>query len=139
MSKRSETEARYARYQEALNHAYVAASAAQAGKVEDMNALNCGFAWVIVHDASFARWCRTNAKRCLAKAVEFAVDSPMRSVWNKTARNYGSKATYAGWQFWKPGSFDGQDVDIHLTGAKAFSDSLAQSLQIRCEVGSRLD
>lgn len=117
---RIERLARYARYATALNNAYNAASAAQSGMVENMRALDCGFAWVIVHDNAFMKWCRDCAK-------------------STNDRKYGSKHWAAGWSFWCPGSFNGQSVGIHETGAKAFSNSLAHELQIRCEFGSRLD
>lgn len=136
MSKHNERLARYARYSTALQNAHNAASAAQAGKVENMNALDCGFAWVVVHDRAFQAWCRDCAK------VHEAAWSEARKAGDtldKSRGYYGSKHYAAGWSFWCPGSFNGQSVGIHELGAKAFRDSLAHELQIRCESGSRLD
>lgn len=114
-------------YATALRNAYAAADAAQAGMVEDTRALNCGFAWVVVHDRAFMTWCRKQIANC-------EIDGRKHE-----ARRYGDKHHAAGWCFWKPGSFNGQQVDIHEAGAKAFSETLAHELQIRTEWGSRLD
>lgn len=124
---RIERLARYARYSTALHNAYKAADAAQAGMIENMNALDCGFAWVVVHDNAFMKWCRDNCE---------GVGKPDTG---KPRGYYGSKHWASGWSFWCPGSFHGQSVGIHEAGARAFSNSLAHELQIRCEFGSRLD
>lgn len=118
---------RHARYQTALDNAYAAAAAAQAGLVENTRALNCGFAWVVTHDRAFNGWCRNRLN------AETAIGYP------KGRNYYGSNHHAAGWCFWKPGTFAGQQVDIHEKGAKAFSESLAHELQIRTEWSSRLD
>ena len=123
MSKQTEINARYARYADALIAAHAAADHAQAGMVENMNAMDCGFAWVVVHDRAFARWCAANSKDGNTAARRF----------------YGRKNHDTGWCFWKPGSFKGQSIGIHEAGARAFRDSLAFDLQCRVEMSSRLD
>ena len=124
------TNAKHTAFAAALTKAYAAADAAQAGKVEDTRSLNCGFAWVVVHDRAFMTWCR---KQIEQEKLRLCMG------YTRATRRYGDKHHAAGWCFWKPGSFSGQQVDIHLAGAVAFSDTLAHELQIRCEVGSRLD
>lgn len=118
---------RYKAYQRALDEAYVDADRAKARMVEDTETLNCGFAWVTVHDRAFMAWCRKRFEECVA------LGRP-RAAWR-----YGSKSLTGGWQFWCPGQSTAQAVAIHRDGAKAFSDSLAHTLQIRCEWSSRLD
>jgi hypothetical protein len=121
MTKATERDARYARYLEVLTAAHAAADNAQAGMVENMNAFDCGFAWAIVHDQAFSRWCAAKAKESGNRAF------------------YGSKHYSTGWSFWKPGRFNGQSIGIHEAGARAFRDSLAHALQCNVEMGSRLD
>lgn len=143
------TAERYAQFQTALDAAYQAASDAQQGLVEDMNAFDCGFAWVVVSDSSFMAWCRRTIKMLneQAKAVELkdanGVDTLCQSAeyieFRNRTRLYGDKHYPSGWCFWKPGSFNGQSVGIHEKGAKAFSESLARSLGISCSWSSRLD
>jgi len=120
MSKKSEINARYARYEDALLAAHKAAEHAQVGMVD---AFACGFAWVVVHDRAFARWCAANSKEGNSAARRF----------------YGSKHHDTGWCFWKPGNFNGQSIEAHEAGARAFRDSLAFDLQCRVEMSSRLD
>lgn len=112
-------------YQKILDEAHAAAAAAQAGMVENQMALNCGFAWVTVDGTDgLARYCRNAIKAAGGE--------------HKAPRGLGSKGYPRGWQFWKPGSFNGQQVDIHEAGAHAFRDKLAE-YGIRAEAGSRLD
>lgn len=94
-----------------LDAAYDAANAAQVGKVENMNALDCGFAWVEVLPGNhpFVSWCKRQIK-----AAEL----------DSQARRYGSRHSTA-WTFWKPGNFTGQSISIHKAGADAFRDALA--------------
>lgn len=127
MSSRREAALRHARYQTALDNAYAAASEAQKGLVENMNAFDCGFAWVVTRDQSFNGWCRKQAKELEAKGER------------GKARLYGSKHYAGGWSFWCPGNFNGQSVGIHEKGAKAFSESLARELGFYVEHASRLD
>ncbi|MDB5177503.1 MAG: hypothetical protein JWN75_1171 [Candidatus Saccharibacteria bacterium] len=127
-------EIKYQVFQGALDRAHAAASAAQVGMVEDMNAFDCGFAWVVVHDLSFMNWCR---KQIVACDLNEANDTP--SKLHAAKAFYGSKNWSTGWCFWKPGDFSGQSVGIHEAGARAFRDSLARDLNIRCETGTRLD
>ena len=104
-----------------LAEAYAAADLAQAGKVEDLNAFDCGFAWVTIDGTSpLARWCRQQSN-------------------GERNRQYGSKGYPTGWQFWCPGNFNGQSIGIHEAGAKAFQDVLALKYNIRADVGSRYD
>lgn len=118
---------RYKAYERALREAYEAADRAKADMVEDKQALNCGFAWVTVHDRAFMTWCRKQGD-------EHQANGDPKLSWR-----YGSKSQTGGWQFWCPGRSNAQSVDIHQAGAKAFSESLAHALQIRCEWSSRLD
>lgn len=107
-----------------LSSAYKAAADAQAGLVEDMNALDCGFAWVTVKgNTAFAKWCKQQADAASDRWV---------------ARNYGSKGYPKGWKFWCPGSFGGQSMPIHLAGAEAFAYVL-QANNIEADVGCRYD
>ena len=107
-----------------LAEAHQAASDAQRNEVEQMNHFNCGFAWVTVDGRHpLVRWCRQQSSP-KAVGTEF--------------RMYGSKGYPKGWQWWCPGSFRGQDVDIHRKGAQAFADKLAE-YGITATVDSRLD
>lgn len=113
---------RYAAYELALTAAHLMARAAQTGMTENMNACDCGFAWVTVHDRAFQAWCSKRAKETGNKHF------------------YGSKHWQGGWQFWKPGNAPVQSVGIHEAGAKAFRDTLATKLNLsQCYMGSRLD
>lgn len=108
-------------FEKILDEAHAAASMAQVGMIENMNALDCGFAWVTLGgNEPLVRYCRSLAKK------------------NGDRRRYGSKGYPNGWQWWCPGDFNGQSIGIHETGAKAFRDMLAL-YGIRADVGSRLD
>lgn len=126
-------------FQAILTEAHAAASKAQEGMVENMNALDCGFAWVVVDGMDpLARACRKAIK---AKAGEYEktgiprpadkADQDMRGFW-------GSKGYPTGWQFWSPGHAPVQAVGIHEAGAKAFALKLGE-YGIRAEWRSRLD
>jgi hypothetical protein len=118
---------KYKAFQKALDDAHTAASAAQSSMVEDVNAFNCGFAWVTVHDRSFNMWCHRQASELVKSG-------------DKSGRHrYGGYGHPSGRQFWCPGNSTAHSVDIMVAGAKAFSESLSHSLQIRCEWSSRLD
>ena len=105
-------------YSLVLFKAHATAEVAVAG-LPDTGA--CGFAWVVIPGTDpLARYCRAKTKG------------------GSTSRIYGSKGTTKGWQFWKPGGFDGQAVDAHEAGAAAFRDVLA-SYGISATLGSRLD
>ena len=127
MANKNEAVARHQRYQTALDNAYAAASEAQKGLVENMNAFDCGFAWVVTRDLAFNTWCRKQGKELVAKGD------------HRSARRYGSKHYAGGWSFWCPGNFNGQSVGIHEKGAKAFSETLARELGFYVEHSSRLD
>lgn len=129
----------YADFQLALDRAHVAAAQACEKEKDHPERLDCGMAWVVVTDRAFMGWCRRNRDRCLGQAATYTRGSVEFSVWNSSARKYGDKHHAAGWCFWKPGEFVGQSVSGHEAGAKAFRDSLAQSLGIYVEMGSRLD
>lgn len=108
-----------------LKAAHAAASKAQEGMVEDMNALDCGFAWVTISGREpLARHCRTRVKAAGGES--------------KARREYGSKGWPSGWQWWCPGGAPVQAIGIHEAGARAFRDKLAE-FGIRADVGSRLD
>lgn len=130
---------RHEEFQSALNRAHAAAAQACEKEQDHPERLDCGFAWCVVLDRSFMGWCRRERERCLAKAAEFKHGTVEYSAWNQSANKYGDKHHAAGWCFWKPGGFNGQSVTGHEAGAKAFRDSLAQSLGIYVETGSRLD
>lgn len=110
-------------YETILDEAHEAArKAVNAMGPENMHALDCGFAWVTIDgNDPLARHCRKQLK-----------ESPTMR------RTYGDKGYPKGWQFWKPGDFDGQAVGHHEAGARAFRDKLAE-YGIRADVGSRLD
>lgn len=124
MSKATDKTDRYARYSATLAAAYDAADRAQSDMVENMRALDCGFAWVVVRDTAFMTWARAQSK-----AAPFA----------GSTKYYGSKHYAGGWCFWCPGSFNGQSIGIHEAGARAFRDIMAHGLQCNVEFGSRLD
>ena len=112
-------------YEAILTEAHAAADAAQAGMVEDMNAFDCGFAWVTIDgNEPLAKFCRKAAK------------SGGRDY---DRRRYGDKGYPKGWQFWGPGAFNGQAIGIKVAGANAFRDVLSLKYQIRADVGSQYD
>lgn len=115
-----------------LEAAHLAASLAVQAEVaarpEDLNALDCGFAWVVVDGTSpLARFCRARLKQ--------ETDRTARA---RASRTLGDKGYPTGWQFWKPGDFPGQSVRVHRVGAEAFAAKLAE-FGISATVGSRLD
>lgn len=77
----------------------------------------CGFAWVTVKPARgpFIAWCK-----------------------KQTGHEFGSSGTYGGWQFWGPGKYRGQSMDVKEEGARAFADVLKQH-GLKVSVGSRAD
>lgn len=112
-------------FQEACDAARLAVKAEIAREPENENTLDCGFAWVTVPgNEGLARWCRDQKKRWKGSQIE--------------AAKFGDKGYPSGWQFWKPGNFNGQSIRIHEVGAKAFRDVLARH-GIRADVGSRYD
>jgi hypothetical protein len=114
-----------------LTEATAAAEAAIAAKgPENMNALDCGFAWVNISGTEpLARYCRKmiNASGANATPANLAA-----------LRKYGGKGYPSGWEFWKPGGFNGQAIGHHEAGARAFNEVLARH-NIRGTVGSRYD
>ena len=130
---------RHAAYEAALNKAYDAARAAQRGAVEDPNALDCGFAWVVVYDISFMAWCRKKKAEMDTVVKQVPSGFSNAAILTGCDRYYGTKSTETGRTFWKPGGFPGQAISIHEAGARAFRDTLTHALQIRVEMGSRLD
>ncbi len=126
-------------YEAILTEAHAAAAKAQEGMVENMNALDCGFAWVVIDGQdALARACRkaigAKSKELEAQGVSRPADRAdqvMRGFW-------GSKGYPTGWQFWSPGNAPVQAVGIHEAGAKAFAIKLGEH-GIRAEWRSRLD
>lgn len=109
-------------FEKIIDEALAAASAAQEGMIENPNALDCGFAWVVLGgNEPIARFCRAALNR-----------NP------NERRRYGSKGYPTGWQWWCPGDFNGQSIGIHEAGARAFRDTLAL-YGIRADMCSRLD
>lgn len=118
-----------------LSEAHDAARAAVIAKgPENMNAFDCGFAWVTLHPAThpLARHCRASLKRIREKDAGHGTLSQM------AGRIYGDKGYPNGWQWWEPGDFRGQAIGHHLAGAHAFRDVLLR-YGINAEVGSRYD
>lgn len=128
MSKetKAQREQRYARYEIALGDAHIAARKAQIGMHEGRG-LDCGFAWCVAYDPTFQAWCRKRARENGSKAAPPSV------------HYYGSKHYATGWCFWNPGNYPGQSIGVKEAGARAFRDALVHALQIRVEMGSRLD
>jgi hypothetical protein len=105
---------------------------------ENMNALDCGFAWVEIDGRHpFVNWCRKNYK-IIQKDIDAETDEKMKQLLRHHHRMFGSKGVYRGWQFWCPGEFNGQAIGHHRAGAHAFNDVLAKE-GIVGTVGSRYD
>lgn len=149
LSKRAmEAAAKRAYFEAILDEAHAAAKAAvDAMGPEDRNALDCGFAWVTVDGMEpLARYCRDKAKEIEVERTNAAARAIVGgdSVHNANvpyvvkARKYGSKAHPKGWQWWKPGGFNGQAIGHHEAGAKAFRDVLAKH-NIVGTTGTRYD
>lgn len=119
-------------YQKILDAAYAAANKAQEGQIDR---LACGFAWVTIDGRSpLAAFCRKKIREAGAR-----LEGREKRIAEQNAEQfYGSKGAIRGWQFWKPGSFQGQSIDVHEMGARAFRDVLAEN-GYSAEVGSRLD
>lgn len=99
---------------------------------ENPNAMDCGFAWVVLRPGThpLARHCRNALK---------SFDQHANTAAKRAAnRRYGDKHWAGGWQWWEPGDFNGQAIGHHLAGAHAFRDVLL-SWGINAEVGSRYD
>lgn len=91
----------------------------------------CGFAWATIPgNEALARHCRAQ----IAKLNKQHGGNPPRSLTLK----YGSKGYPSGWQFWNPGGYMGQRIEVKEFGAAAFRDELAAA-GIRADTGSRLD
>ena len=116
-----------------LEEAHEAAEMAELKEIairpENPYALDCGFAWVTIDGNSpLARFCRKKM-RGYGKGKD-----NYREAWIK----YGDKGYPSGWQWWKPGEFNGQSIRIHEVGSRAFRDVLA-NYGYAATVGSRLD
>lgn len=121
-------------FNEILTAAHAAAAAAVAAEVaarpESETDFDCGFAWVTVDGTSpIARHCR--------QALKDPTTKPPHQIKGDRSR-YGDKGYPKGWQWWKPGNFNGQSIRIHRKGSEAFAAELAK-YGIRADVGSRLD
>ena len=103
-----------------LTEAHAAAAKAQEGMVENMNALDCGFAWVVVDGSDpLARACRKAIK---AKAKEFTAqgvshpdqkaESDMRPFWGSKGYPSGWHGTKVLWRIRKWDELDALDVTI---------------------------
>lgn len=112
-----------------LDEAHKAAKAAVIAKgPENMRALDCGFAWVVIGGREpLANYCRKEIKNRVVQAAEYV-----------EVRKFGDKGYPSGWQWWCPGEFHGQAIGHHEAGAAAFRDVLAK-YGIRADLGSRLD
>jgi hypothetical protein len=109
-----------------LSEAHAAAAKAQEG-MEEGQGLDCGFAWVTISgNEPLARYCRKKEASLDRMTVPYSERG-----------KYGSKAS-TGWQWWKPGNYPGQSINIHEAGARAFNLVLAK-YNIRGTVGSRFD
>jgi len=87
-----------------------AIEACEAEGPENMNALDCGFAWVTISGKEpLARHCRKRA-----------------AALGHVRHNYGSKGYPAGWHWRNPGKFMGQAIGHKLAGARAFQKVLAE-------------
>ena len=91
----------------------------------------CGFAWVTVRPATgpFVAWCKKQKALAIANGTRAGTADI----------TYGSKAWNGGWQFWNPGGWGGQSIDVKEAGAVAFRNVLAMELGLNAETGSRLD
>lgn len=130
-----------------FNEAYLAAvNAVNSGDKEDVGA--CGFAWVNVHPANgpFVGWCKKKIKEIGFKVdgagnfvaiVQFPTRDAQWTAQSK-ARIYGGRGTYGGWQFWNPGQYNGQRIDVKERGSYAFAEVL-RKYEINAFSASRLD
>jgi hypothetical protein len=110
-----------ATFEHIITAAFMAATLAIKAKgPEDLNAFDCGFAWVTIPgNEPFARYCR---KRAQATSL----------------KRYGAKHWERGWMWWGPGEFNGQAIGHKQAGANAFCKVL-QEHGILASVGSRYD
>lgn len=113
---------------------------------EDMNAMDCGFAWVHVPDGrcKFVKECRQELSR---RRIQPNGNMPGPAMYGtaeryqealEASRKFGSKHHKRGWEFWGVGHFNGQAVRIKEAGARGFANVLREH-GIECVVGSRLD
>lgn len=139
MAKKNEAAARHVRYSAALDKAHAAACAAQRDEngvmlKENMNAFDCGFAWVVTRDLSFNGWCSRQLKASRGADGRGFGDRKFGDN-----RKFGDKHYAGGWCFWSPGDFNGQAIGIKEKGARAFAETLQRELGIYAEASSRLD
>ena len=111
-------------FEDVLDEAWVAAEQAVKAKgPENLHALDCGFAWVVIGgNEPIARYCRRKVNE---RAGNFS-------------GRYGSKGYPKGWQWWGPGAGHVQAIGHKVAGAQAFQAVLGR-YNIRADVGSRLD
>lgn len=122
-----------------LKEAHEAAARAQDGMVENPNAFDCGFAWVVIDGSDdLARACRKAIKAKVKEHTAMGIPHPERTAETDMRPFWGSKGYPTGWQFWMPGCAPVQAVGIHEAGAKAFALVLGKH-GIRAEWRSRLD
>jgi hypothetical protein len=85
----------------------------------------CGFAWVTVRPARgpFVTWCKKQIKATEGRREQ---------------RAFGDRACDGGWQFWAPGEYNGQSMDLKEAGAVAFAKVL-RNYGLDASVGTRAD
>src|SRR5665213_870136 len=90
----------------------------------------CGFAWVDLNPQAhpFVKWLKLQIKEAGYKYVSSNLRTLSGAVPNNDAHRdverFGHPGYPKGWQFWKPGIFNGQNIDTHVAGAEAFAASL---------------
>lgn len=127
---------------------FAAKQAVEAMGPEDLNAFDCGFAWVTLDGKHpLAAYCRNRkANPVELPAFVAMMSETAQKLWLRENRQdefarrryYGDKAYPRGWQWWNPGEFPGQAIGHKEAGAKAFRDVLAKH-GITVTVGSRYD
>jgi hypothetical protein len=116
-------------FEQLLKSAHDAATAAQVGLVDNENAFDCGFAWVVIKGTEpLARYCRAQLRALIKSGVQ---------AYHMT-HLYGDKGYPNGWEFWKPGGSSLQSVHVHVAGANAFAEVL-RAEGIFCNSRQRLD
>lgn len=82
----------------------------------------CGFVYVVMEGRSpFVNYCRAIVKSNAGPSSR-----------------YGDKSWPSGWEFWSPGDYNGQRIDVKETGAFAFR-AVLMAHNIRSAIRSRLD
>lgn len=126
-------------YEEACQ---AAAAAVRANRhLENPNAFDCGFAWVVIQPARgpFVNWLRKQSNEMIAAAGDRRARQQAEGEANHL---YGRRRDYGGggWEFWMPGGREhsGQSIAVFEAGANAMAEVLKRH-GIPAQVGSRLD